>query len=160
MSDARLTHLIDRTSFNEPVNDSRDPLPGSERAHVLQLLVRDRSRHDDLLWVTGTNPAIRNTHASGEEAPVAARASGRCVSGASPVVAVDVGDSPGTVGVEAHPLQLSLEPPLMSSCRHNNIRCVRAAASQIKTGFTEMGSDLLHQDHFLLRYCNLLHKHP
>ncbi len=41
-----------------------------------------------------------------------------CVSALSPVVAVDGGDSPGTVCVEAHPLQLSLEPPLVSSCKH------------------------------------------
>ncbi len=41
-----------------------------------------------------------------------------CVSAVSPVVAVDGGDSPGTVGVEAHPLQLSFEPPLVSSCKH------------------------------------------
>lgn len=60
---------------------------------------------------------VRNAHVCHDEAPVSAVWGGLCVSAVSPVVAVDVGDSPGTVAFEAHPLQLSLEPLLVSSCK-------------------------------------------
>lgn len=42
-----------------PVHHSRNPLPGAERRHVLQLLVSDPGGNQELLRVAGTEPAER-----------------------------------------------------------------------------------------------------
>lgn len=42
-----------------PVHDSRNPLPGAERRHVLQLLVGDPGGNQELLRVARTEPAER-----------------------------------------------------------------------------------------------------
>lgn len=103
-----------------PVHDSGDSLPRSKRCHILQLLVWDWSRYEDLLRVTGTQPDITHTHTHGSVTHVNVCVSVGCVCDVSPVVVVNVGDSPVTVCVKAHPLHLTLKPVLRSSCQRNH----------------------------------------
>lgn len=46
-------------SVNPPVHHHRDPLPGSERSHILQFLVSDPYWNQKLLWVAGAQPEDR-----------------------------------------------------------------------------------------------------
>lgn len=50
-------------SVNLPVDHHRDPLPGSEGCHTLQLLVSDPYRNQKLLRVAGAQPEDERTRA-------------------------------------------------------------------------------------------------
>lgn len=41
---------------HQPINHSREPLPGAEGCHIFQLLVSDPGWHQELLRIAGANP--------------------------------------------------------------------------------------------------------
>lgn len=119
-----------------PIHNHRDPLPGAEGSHVLQLFVCDPHRNQQLLGVTGAQSAkrtdgitkldlrhvmtrSRDGFVSQESSPHRTRGCARQglsldwyfgspAPALSLVVAVDVGDSPDVLQIKAHPRELSL----------------------------------------------------